>query len=98
MNGIDVKQAAYAYFKLAEHREVSIEGTATFVTEPKHGELEALGPLGNGVYRHRPANGYFGFDRPTFLVEIGGFRVKMIVAFNILPDGIAGLTFRTSRA
>ncbi len=51
-----------------------------------HGELRGT-PSGN--YRYFPASNYFGPDRATLLVEIGGRKVKVIYFFHVL-HGVGG--------
>lgn len=58
----------------------------TLVKGPKHGRLE-LGEIG-GAYL--PNSGYIGRDSATFLVEIGGYRVKVVYALNVLNHPVGG--------
>ena len=47
---------------------------------PKHGELK---PEEGVDYRYHPAAGYFGEDRVTFLVEIAGYKVKILLFLKV---------------
>jgi hypothetical protein len=55
---------------------------------PGHGKLE---DEGGGDFRYAPTPDYHGQDRATLLVEIGGFKVKVIYFFNVLR-GVPGGT------
>jgi hypothetical protein len=48
---------------------------------PAHGTLK---DEGSGDYRYLPVDSYFGVDRATLLVEIGGQKIKVIYFFNVL--------------
>jgi hypothetical protein len=77
-NVLDSVAAAVNYFWRFEKRNMK-EGEAdakvTFVQLPKHGKLV---DEGNGAYTYRPESGYFGKDSATSVVEIGGYRVKLV--------------------
>jgi len=53
---------------------------------PGHGTLQ---DEGGGYYGYHPAPDYFGQDRSTLLVEIGGLKVKAMYFFNVL-HGVGG--------
>ena len=55
---------------------------------PSHGKLE---DERGGDYRYVPTPDYYGQDRATLLVEIGGRKVKVVYFFNVLP-GVPGGT------
>ncbi len=63
---------------------------ATILQGAEHGTLEYLG---EGYFVYRPASGYYGSDRATLLVEIGGLKVKVLYFFNVMlgvPGGTEG--------
>ena len=52
----------------------------TMLQGAKHGTLEYLG---EGFFVYRPTSGYYGSDRATLLVEIGGYKVKAMYFFKV---------------
>ncbi len=78
------------YFWKVERLGVGLNGKVNILDGPKHGEL-GVTPSGN--YRYFPASDYYGPDRATMLVEIGGRKVKAIYFFNVMqrvPGGTEG--------
>ena len=58
---------------------------------PRHGRLEVHGPQHGGpepgplpTYVYHPTPNYFGPDRATLLVEIGGYKVKVMYFLTVL--------------
>ena len=83
------------YFRIVENRTVKGPSTVTVLEKPKHGELEDMGTFvtrhgvrvdtGQRSYSYLPNSGYLGKDRATLLVEIGGFKVKLVYFFQVEP-------------
>lgn len=86
---------AIQYFRIVENRAISGSSTVTVLENPKHGKLEDLGTVvfdenghairdtGERSYNYIPESGYLGQDSATLLVEIGGFKVKMVYTFKV---------------
>jgi len=87
VNHFNPLRAVDYYFVTAEQRFLGRKGTVTLLQGPQHGTLE-MGTLG-GFYR--PATGYLGPDSATFLVEIGGLKVKAVYYFKVM-SGVPGGT------
>ena len=68
------------YMITVEKNYLGLKGAVTILEGPEHGELKVT-PSGN--YRYYPASDYHGNDRATFLVEIGGFKIKAIYFFKV---------------
>jgi len=47
---------------------------------------------GGGYYRYDPTPGYFGTDRATTLVEMGGRKFKVVYHFKVMDGGAGGGT------
>jgi hypothetical protein len=75
--------AAQNYFDLFEHKTVNATGTVALLESPKHGSL--IDDTG-GDYRYLPNSNYLGKDSATFLVDLGGRKVKVVVFFHV-TDG-----------
>ncbi|HEX19772.1 MAG TPA: hypothetical protein ENG78_03005 [Acidiferrobacteraceae bacterium] len=85
------------YFRIVENRTVKGPSTVTVLENPKHGTLKDLGTIvydqrgraikdtGQRSYSYLPKTGYLGKDRATLLVEIGGFKVKLVYFFQVEP-------------
>ena len=84
VNAISPLRAANGYFSQFEQREVGLEGKVTVLQGPEHGELRLYESTQSGRYFPADTN-YVGLDRATFLVEIGGFKVKVMYFFNVKP-------------
>src|SRR6266853_346674 len=90
VNAMSPVRAVSIYFSRVEHEQVGLTGKVNILDGPKHGELRVT-PSGN--YRYFPASDYYGPDRATLLVEIGGRKVKAIYFFNVMqsvPGGTEG--------
>jgi hypothetical protein len=93
-----VLSATY-YFERLESNYLGEKGATTLLEGPKHGELEDLGTFvreddrridsGARNYAYRAKGDYIGPDQATFLVEIGGYKVKVIYHFAVMP-GVSG--------
>src|SRR6266702_4641231 len=88
VNGISPALSVWTYFGKQERltpeqltADMYKAAKVTLVQRPDHGELRVT-PSGN--YRYFPAPTYYGSDRATLLVEIGGWTVKTIYFFNVL--------------
>src|SRR2546422_4473385 len=88
VNTFSPLRAANYYLKTVERQFVGIEGKVTLLQEPMHGELEG-DDKGNYLYLAKPE--YLGPDRATFLVEIGGLKVKAVYYFKVM-SGVPGGT------
>ncbi len=93
VNAISPALSVGDYLKKQEHltpEQLTAEMFKTAKTSvlqgPGHGDLRVT-PSGN--YRYFPESDYFGPDRATLLVEIGGRKVKLIYFFNVL-HGVGG--------
>ncbi len=81
--------AARIYFRSVENREIPGPGLVTVVRNPQHGTLKPLGSdPKDRSYVYLPKPGYFGADRATFLVEMGGKKIRTEYFFKVL-DGVA---------
>lgn len=87
--------SAKIYLRSYEHKAVSSTATITILQQPKHGVLRLVteadrgtlfsdtsGPVdpASGLYAYLPEKGY-GKDSATFLVDIGGVKVKVVYFF-----------------
>ncbi len=69
--------AALVYFhNIGELLDVG-SGAATVLSQPRYGTLKPNADAPGG-YLYLPKPGYFGPDRATFLVEVGGKKVRML--------------------
>ena len=74
--GVDQAILVQTYFYSVENRKIDREGAIISVLEhPKHGILQATS---SGEYEYIPEPGYLGRDQITFLVEMGGYKVKSV--------------------
>ncbi|MFA6445496.1 MAG: matrixin family metalloprotease [Sterolibacterium sp.] len=86
------------YFYSFENRKVTGPSTVTVLAYPKHGNLEDLGTVvydesgrairdtGERSYSYIPETGYLGQDSATLLVEIGGYKVKIVYVFKVAME------------
>jgi hypothetical protein len=86
VNVISPARSVNLYFDRKERRWVGLSGKVTVLEGPKHGKLEAIS---DGAYSFVPVPDYYGADRATLLVEIGGLKVKAIYFFNV-KDVVGG--------
>jgi len=84
-------QTASDYFSLFENKNISYENNVKVVLQqgPEHGELKEDG---GQYYRYTPIANYVGADHATFLVEIGGIKVKLVYNFKVIDGGAIGGT------
>ena len=85
--GISPLSSANIYLHLVEKRDQVLEGKVTLLQGPEHGTVKEEW---NQNYRYLPNPDYLGSDRATFLVEIGGLKVKAVYHFKVIegrPDG-----------
>src|SRR6266567_7206084 len=81
--------SAQIYFRSVEHREIPDPGLVTVLRNPRHGTLKPLGSdPKDRSYVYLPKPDYFGPDRATFLVEIGGKKIRMEYFFRVVA-GVA---------
>ena len=76
VNVLSPLRAGQEYLNSFEQQYPELKGTVAVLQGPEHGELKVT-PSGN--YRYHPISNYYGPDRATFLVEIGGVKVKTIL-------------------
>jgi hypothetical protein len=75
------------YLNTVEQKYPELKGKVTLLQGPEHGTTE-MGTTGG---RYHPKQHYVGLDHATFLVEIGGLKVKAIYFFNVM-EGAGGGT------
>jgi Bacterial Ig domain len=80
---------AMSYFKRYEQKTVNGQATITVLEQPKHGSLSSNS---NDYFLYAPAEGYFGKDQVTYLVEIGGYKVKVIQFIKVINKFTLGNT------
>jgi hypothetical protein len=95
-NSLTPAGAATTYFLSFENRKVAGPSKVTVLEYPKHGKLEDLGTFvtrngvqvdtGKKTYDFIPESGYLGQDSATFLVEIGGYKLKMVYVFKVATE------------
>jgi hypothetical protein len=71
--------------KLSE--DLAETAKTTLLDGAKHGVLVEEG---GGYYRYDPTPGYYGTDRATVLVEMGNYKVKVVIHFKVMQPGIGG--------
>ncbi len=89
-------RAVNYYFNRLEGNYLGLKGTTTLLEGPKHGELEDLGTFvreddrridsGARNYAYRAKGDYEGLDQATFLVEIGGYKIKAVYHFKVMQS------------
>jgi hypothetical protein len=94
INAISPVTSVWEYLKKQERptpKQLTAEMFNTAKTSvlqgPGHGTLK---DEGDGYYGHHPAPDYFGQDRATILVEIGGLKVKVMYFFNVMQRVLGG--------
>lgn len=87
---INPSMAVRYYHAVAENKEFGYEnnGKVTLLQGPEQGTFE-MGTTGG---RYRPNTNFIGSDRATFLVEIGGIKVKVVYHFKVIDGGAIGGT------
>ncbi len=90
-NVIDPAASVWQYLEKVEKRKIAesayLKANATILQNPLNGSFKGEG--GN-YYTYMPVPNYFGVDRATFLVVIGGWQVKAHYYFRILKNGPGG--------
>ena len=90
-NDIDPLFAVGNYFWMFENKEIGKDGEVTLLQGPQHGEFTVSGA---SSWTYLPnEDDYSGTDSATFLVEIGGYTVKLtyhIKAANSIGSGHEG--------
>jgi hypothetical protein len=89
VNVISSDAAVQGYFYSFENRNLKGAAQVSILKNPVHGKLE---DVGEGGYRYRPAPGYLGNDSTTVLVEMGGYKVKVVYVFHVLEGPLIGDT------
>jgi len=86
---ISPSETASDYINGFENRYVGLEGRITLLQGVEHGELREED---GKYYRYTPVADYIGSDRATFLIEIGGLKVKAVYHFKVIDGGAIGGT------
>ncbi len=82
VNVISPLGSVSVYLQSRERRALDWKSSKVSVLQgPEHGELRVTS---SGKYRYFPAADYYGLDRATLLVEIGGLTVNAVYFFNVL--------------
>lgn len=86
-NMIDPIASVDIYFYKRAHINLNrAEGSVTILKPPKFGMLKPVDGGGEG-YEYLPSSPTFaGKDSASFLVEIGGYKVKVMYEFHVLTD------------
>jgi hypothetical protein len=104
VNGISPVVAARIYFNEYEHKRIEGASLVTVLKNPVHGTLidegtlvraGVNGPLkesGERHYSYLPNPGYLGKDSATLLVQIGGYKVKIVLSLHVLAGPLVGDT------
>ena len=107
-NVVDPVLTAKAYFRLYEKQKIEGLGKVTILQGPKHGVLRLVTEADRGqlfssssgpvtdetkLYVYLPEPGYIGKDSATVLVEVGGFKVKVIYALQAVDAMHIGWDF-----
>jgi hypothetical protein len=84
-NSSAVSMAAWSYLTSVEKVKLSEDlvesAKTTLLVGAQHGEFkEEWG----GNYRYHPTPGYYGTDRATVLVEMGNYKVKVVIHIKVL--------------
>lgn len=89
INAVDPITSAYGYLRDIEHKVISDSAFSaakmTLLQATVHGELRLYEQTQSGRYLSSDYN-YTGSDRATILVEIGGFKVKVIYYFQLMKN------------
>ena len=88
VNGLDPLTSVYGYLKNIEHQVIGdadfFAAKVTLLQAPSHGELKLYKSTEGGWYFSSNYS-YEGSDSATVLVEIGGYKVKVIYHFVLMP-------------
>ncbi len=79
---LDPGLVARGYMRRVEKHEIDAVTKITVQKGPTHG---ALKDMGQGSWLYSPANGYFGADQATVMVEAGGLRIRIVFYLNVVP-------------
>lgn len=92
VNSMEPIAAAWSYFKRQEHHVISDAefkaAKLSLLQAPTHGTLE-IDSTGGAAY-FPTTHDYFGPDRATVLVEIGGYKVKVLYFFKVMQSVAPG--------
>jgi hypothetical protein len=84
-NGFGPIGAAQVYFQSVENREIPGPGLAVVSRKPQHGTLEPTSRE-EISYWYVPKGDYLGPDHATFLVELGGRKIKVEHFFRVMES------------
>ncbi len=88
VNGMGPVTEAWAYLTKVEHKNIDWATTKTaeftLLQAPEHGEL-GIDPDTQSAWYFPSKPNYEGSDQATVLVEIGGYKVKVIYFFKVMP-------------
>ncbi len=95
VNTMDPTLSAWTYLKRRERPTpnwLTVDeykaARVSVLQDPAHGLVK---DEGDGGYRYAPTPGYYGQDRATLLVEIGGLKIKLMYFFKVM-QGVPGGT------
>ena len=109
VNSLSPIVALKTYFRVQERLVLEGASKATVLQNPAHGTLIDEGTLirdgfngplretGERSYSYQPAPGYLGQDSATLLVEMGGYKIKVIYSFHVLRGPIGDDTLDYER-
>jgi hypothetical protein len=88
-NTIEADQSARGYFYRTARIDLSnAKRTVMLIEGPQYGSLKPVEGMVNG-YEYIPSSPTFaGKDSVTFLVEIGGYQVKVMYVLHVLTSGV----------
>ncbi|MBV8660355.1 MAG: hypothetical protein JO142_21250 [Burkholderiales bacterium] len=88
-NSISPYDFAHEYLYRYVHRDIRKPAEVTVLELPSHGELKNFGSRYG--YAYIPVLNYIGVDRFSVMVEMGGYRVKVVYFYHVddhvLTDG-----------
>jgi len=102
---VDPIYNAEGYFIKYEHKTVTGATNVTVLKEPQNGTLQLMTAAnvasfgfgrfveGSKSYAYFPNPGYIGKDRATFLVDIGGQKVKVVYFFQSVGHPLGNTGF-----
>jgi hypothetical protein len=87
VNGVSPLLAAENYLRSTGLQEVRVSKTLEVNQSPRSGKLKLV-PGTTAEYRYLPNTGFYGVDRVTFTIEIGGRKASVEYSVKVV-DGVA---------
>lgn len=85
-HGIGPAASASNYFFDYEKKNISEKGAiTTFIRMPTHGKID---DEGNGAFSYVPDRGFHGKDSAVAVVDIAGYKVKVVYSFVVVNDDL----------